>query len=284
MAHAGFLAGGGALLHFAILIVFGVFVIDRLGQNAPVSERNLVQEGRISGVSSVSKFGSNEDIDTGSTPEDIWQQGDVWVADTTAQTHDVVSTSAADDAVGTGARTVRLYGLDANWDAVSEVITLDGTTAVTTALSYIRVYRMVVLTFGSGGTNDGDITTTSTTSGNLGVQVTAGTGQTQHGIYSIPRGCMGYLGEWSVSLVRATTPSGAMAQVDLLVRTGADAADAGFVIKDVGAVSATGQTTMHHEFHYPLVVPEKSDIKLQVTSVTDDDSIVNGRFQIRLVC
>lgn len=281
---AGFLGGGATLLHFAVIIVLGTVIVARVGEHAHVSERNLIQEGRVPGVSSISKFGSNDDVDTGTTPEDIWQQGGTWVGDTTAQTHDVVSTSAADTAAGTGARTVRIDGLDANWDPVSEVVTLDGTTPVVTTLSFIRVYCMVVLTAGSGGTNAGDITTTSTTSGNAGLQVTAGTGRTKHAIVSIPRGCTGYLEEATVALVRATTPSGAMAQVDLMVRERADATDSLFVVQDVAAVSATGGTTLHHEFHFPLVIAEKSDVKLTVESVTDDNSIVSARLQIRLVC
>jgi len=55
-----------------------------------------VKEGKYPGYSAIEKFGHNGDIDTGTTPEDVWDGGGLWVPPTAARTHDIVSTVAAD--------------------------------------------------------------------------------------------------------------------------------------------------------------------------------------------
>ena len=54
-----------------------------------------VSKGNIPGHSTMSKFGENPDIDTGSF-DSIWDGGGVYSAPSVAQLHDVVSTSASD--------------------------------------------------------------------------------------------------------------------------------------------------------------------------------------------
>lgn len=72
----------------------------------------------------------------------------------------LVSTSALDNGVtpNTGARTLLVEGLDANYDEVSEIINLNGLTAVLTATSFLRVHKMTVLAAGSLLANQGSIT------------------------------------------------------------------------------------------------------------------------------
>ena len=98
--------------------------------------------GNVSGWDHINKFGEALDADL-SVDTDIWDGADgttstdVWVAPTTARTHDITSTSANDDGEGTpltGARTVEVYGLTAwNTAEVSETVTLNGTANVATA-------------------------------------------------------------------------------------------------------------------------------------------------------
>lgn len=69
----------------------------------------------------------------------------------------IASTSASDASGGTGARTVRLTGLDASYDVVTEDVTLNGQTRVTTSAQFIAINGAYVLTAGSGGANAGAI-------------------------------------------------------------------------------------------------------------------------------
>jgi hypothetical protein len=108
---------------------------------------------------------------------------------------DIASTSAQDAAGGTGALTVLVIGLDANYDVIQEVKTLTGQTEVVTTNAFIRVNKIVVLTFGTGGTNagniyiadDGDTFTAGVPVAPICV-LEAGFGASATGVYSVPAG------------------------------------------------------------------------------------------------
>lgn len=67
----------------------------------------------------------------------------------------IASTSANDTAAGTGARTVRITGLNSSYDVATEDVTLNGQTKVVTSATFIAVLDVQVLTAGSGGVNAG---------------------------------------------------------------------------------------------------------------------------------
>ena len=70
----------------------------------------------------------------------------------------IASTSANDTAAGTGARTLTIVGLDANFEPLTESnITLNGQTPVTTTNQFLRVNRLFVDDSGSTNANEGDI-------------------------------------------------------------------------------------------------------------------------------
>ena len=61
----------------------------------------------------------------------------------------IASTSVLDDILSTGATSIVIGGLDANYDYIDEVILLDGQTPVESTLNYIRVNYAFVASFGS---------------------------------------------------------------------------------------------------------------------------------------
>lgn len=75
----------------------------------------------------------------------------------TAFALDVTSANAADTAAGTGARTLEIVGLDFDGNPLSEIVTLNGNTIVTTSKAFWRVFGAQCLTFGSGRRNAGNI-------------------------------------------------------------------------------------------------------------------------------
>lgn len=94
---------------------------------------------------------------------------------TVAQQFWLVSTSTQDNPTGTGAATCFVFGLASDYSTLSELVTLNGQTGVQTVNSYIRIYSMVILTFGSGNTltngrrfSAGDIYVSLTNSGGAG--------------------------------------------------------------------------------------------------------------------
>ena len=65
--------------------------------------------------------------------------------------------NAADTSNGTGMRTVRVIGLDANWNVVYDDVILNGQTAVALTKVKLHPYVMIGTSAGSGGTNAGII-------------------------------------------------------------------------------------------------------------------------------
>lgn len=105
-----------------------------------------------------------------------------------------ISSSSADDtSAGTGARTVRVYALDANWNQTTVDVTLNGQTAVETDLTYLHPYLIRVLTAGSGGTNAGVIyvgtgTVSSGVPSTKYLGITAGKGLSRSCFFPVPLG------------------------------------------------------------------------------------------------
>jgi len=244
---------------------------------APVLNDPLsISRGLVAGMSYVSKFGRNPDVDTGSTPEDIWSQGGIWVPPTTARLHNVVSTSANDTSAGTGARTITVYGLNGSYVETSETVTLNGTTPVATANSYVIIHRALVATAGSGATNAGDITFTAQTDATITCAIVAGYAQTQLGVYQVPAGKTAY-----ISQVGAGIQGGASAQGDVCL-----------FIKPFGGVyslklemslSVPGSSMVRHVFPVPIAATAKSLIKLMCTNISSNNTDIHGTFDLVLV-
>ena len=94
---------------------------------------------------------------------------------------DRVSSSSGDTQI------VQIQGLDANFNLLSEYITLNGTTNVVSVNSYFRINGLVV----TNGVNAGTITCKNST--NLYAQINPGIGQTQMSLYTVPNGYTFYL-------------------------------------------------------------------------------------------
>lgn len=153
----------------------------------PSRYENELVLGSRQGQSEFLKFGFNNDVDTG-TPEVIASFGGSFTPLTTASTLTFVSNSVEDASAGTGARTLLLSYLDASRNPAVEVITLNGTTSVTSVASCLGINRVVVLSSGSGTTNAGDISITATTGGSNQGYIPVGFGITQQCIYFNPDG------------------------------------------------------------------------------------------------
>lgn len=151
---------------------------------------------KFPGWSVIHKFGYNGDL--GTSIEDIWSVGGLYTFLQTATTLEVVSSSVNDvNTTGTGAWTVILQGLDNTCTAVEETIELNGTTAVSTTNTFIRVSRAFIERSGSYRTGaDGDIIVRVASAGATQAEIlkTAedgtmwGYGQTQLGRYTVPMG------------------------------------------------------------------------------------------------
>jgi len=171
--------------------------------------------GLVTGYRILHKFGHTPTL--GTSQEDIWDNGGMYVYPSAAAQMTVSSSSANDTAAGTGARTVEVFGLDANYLEVNELITLNGQTPVTTTNSYLRIYRMVIRSAGSSGWNEGDIYIGSgavtggvpaTIYGRITFDTVYGKGenQTLMAIYTIPAGKTGFVKKLHFAVNRSSKP------------------------------------------------------------------------------
>jgi len=230
-----------------------------------------VQQGKVPGYTMVNKFGYNPSIGSGSF-ETIWETGNNYPWQSSAVTVDVVSDDTNDDVAGTGARTLRIQGLDGSYNLAEETVDMDGTTTVTTTQTFLRVFRMSVETAGSSGNNEGTITVTYTGGSDVAATISEGNGQTLMTLYTIPAGYTGYLLSMNIS-------SGKDQEMEFkFIQRDNGVANAAFQTKQFLDVRG-GQTTVI--FNAINVIPEKSDI--YVSGKASSTSSASASFDLLLV-
>lgn len=167
----------------------------------PTDYAGEVALGKRQGSTLWNKFGFNLDVDSGAA-EVVASWGGTFTPMTTARTLSIVSDDANDTSGGTGANSVVVYGIDADRRSQVEVVTLNGTTPVVTATTWLGVNRISIALAGSGQANAGTITATATTDATIQGQVPAGLGSSQQCIFHTQEGHQA-LAEWiTVDVVR----------------------------------------------------------------------------------
>lgn len=239
-----------------------------------------IARGLFPGHTAINKYGRTTNADTdvatdvhdGANPT---QDVAVWVAPLAARIHNLTSTSENDDGdpVGTGARTVEVFGLT-GWDTaeVSETVTMNGSTNAPTVNAYVIIHRMIVRTWGTAGPNVGDISATAVTDGTVTAMILASpggsgikAGQTQMALQGVPSTQALYVWSYNISFNKQ---GGATGQIDayLQVNPIPDTQLAGFITKDTHSLITTGTTYMPPEFKPPLKFPGPLIAKLSVIS------------------
>jgi hypothetical protein len=144
--------------------------------------------GHISNHSAVNKFGWNAGV--GTSFETIWDGSNVYTYHNAGTAVLTADTPASDNAC-----TVEIQGLDENFTLQTETATVGGS-ATTTQFS--RVFRMILKTANTGTTNADEIR--CTVDNTTAAVITAGGGQTQMALYTIPAGKTGYLKKFQGSI------------------------------------------------------------------------------------
>ena len=82
---------------------------------------------------------------------------------------------------------IQINGLDGDWNTVSEIVTMDGLTPVSTTNSFLRVNSMI-MTAPATGRNNNVGTISALHSATTVAQINPTIGKTQMGVYSVPSG------------------------------------------------------------------------------------------------
>jgi len=208
----------------------------------------------ILGHNSVHKFGHNSNMGS-SAFETIWHNGGLYPWSINAERVNIVSTDIVDTSVGLGARTIQLIGLDASYNEITEIITLNGTTNVLSVNSYLRLQRAKVLSAGSHGHNNGELTATQETSGDILFNISHAKNQTLICTYTVPAGKTAYLIDWQYSI-----KNGKATDLELLTRKIGEV----FQVKSKIGIDTTGNQTW---LPY-LRIPEKTDVDVRGKATT----------------
>jgi hypothetical protein len=221
-------------------------------------------------------FSANPDVDTATVPEFVWSQGGVFTFPAAAAATTIVSASANDAAAGTGARTVTVTGLDANYLEVVETVTMNGTTPVNLAAQLLRVNKLEVATAGTGQVNAGAITISI--GGTTVSAIPADKGISQTGVFTVPADydkafildlfvnvAQGAAGSCTIQL-RKRGPTGLLQEI---VSYSIDTQGTSFIDRNL--------------IDEPIVVEPKTDVWFIVSSTTNNNTFVGTIWKYVLV-
>lgn len=235
-----------------------------------------VARGQVGWHRIVHVWGYNPDIDT--SEETVWPDGGPTPVPGAATVMKVSSSSTADAAAGTGARTIVIQGLDANHAEISETVTLNGQTAVNTTKLFLHINYIYVATVGSGGKNagliyvgDGVVT--------LGVPATiygivnTGFNASTTAFYTVPAGYTAFIYQGSIS----SGQSGGSTEITgyLITR------DANNVAR-VAAVATLNNGQANYDFSLPIRIEEKTSVEARAIGAAPNN-VVTANFQLLLV-
>lgn len=146
-----------------------------------------IAKGIVPGRTAVRRFGHNGAC--GATEETIWGLSALYVYLTSAEQLKISSSAPATDIpASTGAWTVLIYGLDANYRIITETVTLENPGPVTTIQSFLRVCEVDVMTAGTGGKNAGNISVKNNANTNTLGYIPIGENKSHMAICTVPAG------------------------------------------------------------------------------------------------
>lgn len=249
--------------------------VTRTGRNEPFELQ--VARGQISYHESFCQFGINSGVNQ--TLETVWVGGDAYAFPSAATTTTISSSNAADTSAGTGAQTVLVDGLNADYDRVTEVALLNGQTGVTLTNQYLRVNKVTVLTAGTGGTSAGSIFvgTGTVTTGVPAVVLNrtgASSNESESGFYSVPAGHSAYITRWTMSSSNNTANEAT--RFVLRVRP------FGGVFGYKAVYNLPGNGIYECEAAYPVAIPEKADLEVMALT-TAGAAYVTTQLQMVLI-
>lgn len=233
--------------------------ITQVGTSEPFELQ--VSRGQITAHYRVHKFGFNSLINN--TEETLWDVGGIYAYPSSAVKMTATSTDGAND---DGVQ-VTVQGLDADYNQLSETVTLDGTGVGETNSFFLRVFRAFIKGSQepSGAIN---ITNGSTTY----ARITLGDNQTLMCVWTVPAGYTAYLLQKDVSCL--TEANNKFGTIRLVSR------------KPGGVFRTHDKITVqnaHTEIAYstPLPFTEKTDIEIRaIGSSLNSELHVGGALDI----
>jgi hypothetical protein len=235
-----------------------------------------VSQGLVAGAKIIQKYGKNPAVGTVGFST-IWNGGGVYTGfPSTAETVTITSLSVNDtNTAGTGMRSLRMYGLSASGLEQTEDILLNGTTPVTSTLSYLRLNKAKGLTGGTLAHNDGNITIRqSVTTANIFAVMPATYNSTMIAAYTIPADKNGYLLSQRSAIANKTS---AAVDIRIKVRQPGNL----FTVNGEAALNSQGSGFINIDFKIPSQLPPLTDLFIEAEASAN--VAVTAFFDILLV-
>lgn len=214
--------------------------------------------GIVPGCTRVVMLGHNPNIAV-SAAADVWEGGGNYPFLAAASQLEVLSSSAADTAAGTGARTVLVSGLDSTYATKTETVTLNGVTPVATVNSYLRVNLFTTVTSGSGETNAGAITLRVIGAGATQSIAPIGYGFGRNAVYTVPLGFTFFMSSAVFTVLAADPKTTSGAAFGIFQRSGLGNRRIPIEFQ------VTSNSPYLHQAKEGIVFAEKTDVVLRVT-------------------
>lgn len=228
--------------------------ITRIGRNEPFDLQ--VGRGQITGHQPVQIFGYSTLV--GSTAlgplwEGLTLSGGTYTFPSSAGVVVLLSASGATDA----GLTIQVQGLDASYNLLTEIVTLNGSGTATTTSSFLRINGLFI----TNGVNAGNITAKIATV--LYAQINAGVGQSQASIYTVPNGYSFFLSYVQANASVGFTSSAYMTyaewnkqNLNVSVPGSGNLGYNGYnPYSAVGSITLTGQSPFVQIFEIPYAAP-----------------------------
>lgn len=170
-----------------------------------------ISRGKVQGATPFGSYGERT-TSGAETNRIVWPNGIFSLPPAAGVQMSIISTSADDDAAGTGIRTVEIHYLDANLDEQEEILVMDGVTPVLTQATDIRFINCThIQTYGTDAFAAGTITASN--GGVTYSQISVGETRCTSSARMIPRGKVGYLAGASAGAVSGTAAARAIIRI-----------------------------------------------------------------------
>lgn len=209
-----------------------------------------VAKGNIWDSKALNIFGFNRTV--GTAFETLWDDGGNYVFPSSALVMSAVSSSASDT------MNLLISGLDANYNEITETVTLAGTSAVQTTLSFLRINSAVILS----GSNVGNISISN--GGTNYAYISATLGTTQACIYTVPAG-------HSIYLFRIDCTSGTNNGQKYLTIRNLVCNESGRKLRVSEATFSTSQVSFDRQV--PFKIEEKTDFSFEAKSSASENEV-----------
>ena len=223
-----------------------------------------IAKGIVPGRVPVRRFGHN--LACGATEETIWEGSTLYAYLTAAEQLKISSSVVGtDNPASTGAWTVFVKGLAANYRVMTETVTLENPGPVTTTKYFLRVFMARVMTAGTGGKNAGIISVKDNANAVTLAQMPVGENQSHAAIFTVPEG--------QRLIVLAKRGGELAAKVSHIL----------FYVRAYGSIWQLKRDIAVKDSHFythlamPWVFAEKADIEVRATA-TGGAGIVFGGF------